>query len=134
MLKLKILTILSASNIFIFGYILWEKLNSNRCPSCNNVPFLPISDIQLALAGTIGAITLLIIIYFSTKTLVLKYLAFVLSFFFTVFGFFLLGGQLTFHMDLCYYCITTTMIFYIVFGLLLYDIIIKNIRSILKIK
>ncbi len=129
MSKLRMLTILSVINIFIFCYILWNKSNSGRCPACHYVPFLPISDIQLTVAGIIGAVALSIVIYFSTKTLILKYSAFVLSFLFTVFGFFLLGGQLIFHMDLCYYCITTTMIFYIIFGLLLYDIIIKNILS-----
>jgi len=120
------ITILSIINVFLFCYILWDKSNSGGCPACHYVPFLPISDVQLALAGILGSVVLSIVCYFSTKILIFKYLALGVSFLFTFFGFFLLGGQLIFHRKLCYYCITTIVIFYITFSLLLYDIVIKK--------
>lgn len=79
----------------------------------------------VALAGILASLILAILSLFSNHLKLLKYGMLILAGVFTGFASLLAAGRLILNMAPCYPCLTVTAGFYLIFGLLLYDILIK---------
>lgn len=117
---------LSLVNIFPLGYLSWTKYGIGReCASCSNIPFLPVTDLTIALAGIIASLVLAAFSLSSHRLKLLRYVMLILAGVFAGFASLLVAGRLIFNMAPCYPCLAVSVGFYLIFSLLLYDILIK---------
>lgn len=131
MTKMKSIYALSLANFIILCYLAWIKYKVDECLSCHRVPVLPINDITLAIIGALAALGVAIFYYGSFKLKFFKY--FLLFYVILIIGFcsFLQMSQYIIYKDFCKLCFASALVFYIIFGLLIFDIILRplNIKT-----
>lgn len=111
-------------NTGLLTYLAWQKHAAGGCPACHKVPFLPVSDVVVALAGAAISLVLVFLIRLSASSEKLRYPALVLAGGASAFGSSLLAGQIVLGWGICYPCLAATILFYLVFGILAYQIVI----------
>lgn len=127
--KLNIITILSIFNVILLSYTGWIKYSYTGCTSCNQVFFLPINSVGVALLGVATSLLLAIFSYLYTNSNTLQYTTLIISASCSCVASFLQIAQFLWKKDICYYCLASTMIFYIIFIIMLYKNVIKSIWS-----
>jgi hypothetical protein len=120
----KLTLLLLSQNTGLFTYLAWQKHAAGGCPACHKVPFLPVSDVTVALVGATVSLILAFLILLSACRENLRYAVLVLAGSASAFGFFLLAGQIVLGWGICYPCLATTILFYLVFGILVYQTVI----------
>lgn len=128
-LNLRIVTLLSVFNVIWLSYTAWEKHFLKGCASCNQVFYFPISSVALALLGVASALTLAVLSLYLTRSLYIRYLTIIIATLNAMVASFLQIEQFTTSKTYCYLCLTAAIVFYIIFCLLLYEIVIKSIWS-----
>ncbi|NLI11806.1 hypothetical protein [Pelotomaculum propionicicum] len=123
----KTVLLFSLLNALLLCYLGWEK--NTGCSLCHRVPFLPVTDVTLAVTGVIASLALAIMIVFANRVKLLNCAAFLLAFITASFSFFLLTSQVLINKALCYPCLLSSIIFYIIFFVLFYDLVIKSVWS-----
>ncbi|MCF8012505.1 MAG: hypothetical protein K9L17_14090 [Clostridiales bacterium] len=123
------LSLVSIINALLLIYTGWDKYKSYECPVCHMVPFLPISDVALAIIGAISAVFLSVLCYLSQKNTVIKYFTLFIAFCCAGFSSFLIAGQLIQFHDICYQCLHASIGFYLIFVILAYTLIIKPLSQ-----
>ena len=73
-LLLYLASLLSLLNALWLGYVGWQKSQVGGCPSCHLVPFLPITDVAVAIAGMVASFILAALCYFTILKKGLKYI------------------------------------------------------------
>jgi hypothetical protein len=117
---------LSLVNILSLGYLAWTKYGIGReCASCSNIPFLPVTDLTMAMTGILASLVLVTFSLFSHRFKLLGWVMLIVAGVFAGFASLLAAGRLLFNMAACYPCLAVSVGFYLIFGLLLYDILIK---------
>jgi uncharacterized membrane protein len=106
-----------------------SKLVENGCSTCNSFSYLPFSEIYLAFLGSITSLILTALVYYSNDRNYLRHASLFLTFFASSFGSFLLVGQISINKSLCYPCVLSTILFYIVFIIVLYNSIMRKISG-----
>lgn len=114
-------------NTGLLAYLSWQKYAAGGCPACHKVPFLPVSDVMVALVGAAVSLLLVFLILLSASGGKLRYAALVLAGGASAFGSFLLAGQIVLGWSICYPCLVATALFYIVFGILVYQTVITSV-------
>ncbi|HVJ48983.1 hypothetical protein [Desulfitobacterium sp.] len=99
-----------------------------KCPICHEVPFLPINDVELGVLGVASNIIIGILAYF-TKNKLSSYIMLLFSMFLSGFSTFLQIGRYILRGGYCPYCLSSTCIFYILFGIFLYNTVIKPLLN-----
>jgi len=123
----KALICISLINTILLLYTAWIKYNpqSSACPSCGKTSFLPVSDVYIALSGAIACTMLIAFLFLSQKQILFNYLSVIIA---TVSAFtasFLQAVQFSVSSEFCYYCFISALLFYVIFIILIYNIIIK---------
>lgn len=117
-----IIAVLLILNIFV---IFTKELfaDSSRCSACNTIPLIGISNHTLAALGITANIMLLILTSLIDKKIGL-YTALILSLAFSLFSIFMQIARYYIIVDqrFCMYCLTTTVIFIVVFLLVLHRV------------
>lgn len=131
-LNIRIVTILSVFNVMWLIYTAWEKHFYKGCASCNQVLFFPINSVVLALLGAASALTLVALSLYLNRSVYVRYLAIIIATLNAIFASFLQIAQFSTTRDFCSLCLTAAIVFYISFGLLLYEVVIKSLWSRLK--
>lgn len=111
-------------NTGLLTYLAWQKNAVGGCPACHKVPFLPVSDVTVALVGATVSLILVFLVLPSASRDNLRYIVMMLAGGASAFGSFLLAGQIFFGWGICYPCLAATILFYLVFGILVYQIVI----------
>ncbi|MEM3434356.1 MAG: hypothetical protein QXP27_09325 [Candidatus Methanomethyliaceae archaeon] len=124
---LRIASFLSLLNVPWLGYIGWQRSQAGGCPLCHLVPFLPVTDVAVAVAGMIASAALAVLCYFSISKKGLRYLTLPCAALCAAFASFLQISNLRITGSFCPQCLVASIGFYLVFGLLLYEIIIKSL-------
>lgn len=127
MWKINTTTCLSLINAVLLSYTAWVKYTVKGCSSCNQIFFLPIDGVIIALIGVVASVTLAVLNHFSMRFSSLKYLTLLTAMLCASFASFLQFAQFFWAGNLCYFCLTATIIFYVIFGNLLYKVVIKSI-------
>lgn len=121
----RIASFLSLLNMPWLGYIGWQRSQAGGCPSCHLVPFLPITDVAVAVAGMIASAVLAVLCYFVVSKKGFRYLTLLYAALCAAFASFLQISNLHVTGSFCPQCIVASIGFYLVFGLLLYEIMIS---------
>ena len=94
-----------------------------KCQFCNYVPYFPINDVQLGILGVSSNVVLGVLLNFS------KYISLLFSSFLVGFSTFLQIDRYIFTQGgYRPYCLSSTVVFYVLFGLLLYNIVWAKLR------
>ncbi len=119
--------ILSLTNIVLLTYTATLKYNDSLtgCASCKAVYFLPVSDVFLALMGAGASLILFLLLCFNSGPA--RIFAFTITIACAVFASFLQALQFSSGKELCYYCFSAAIIFYLIFMLLFYQVMIRQI-------
>lgn len=113
-MKIKGLLYPSFFNTILFCYIVWNKYTkSYYCITCQQMPFLPITDLIVAFAGLTVSIILLISSCYPYWGKSTWYFVLILASISTGFSTFLLAGQLLYSEEICYFCIAATVGFWL---------------------
>lgn len=123
----KTVLLFSLLNALLLCYLAWKK--DTGCSLCHQVPFLHVTDMNVAVTGIIVSLALAIMVIFSNKVKLLNFLALFLAFIAASLSSFLLTSQVLINKALCYPCLLSSIIFYIIFFLLFYDLVLKPIWS-----
>lgn len=126
-LNIRIVQILSLFNVLLLCYTAWQKHYSLGCASCNQVFFFPVNSVTLALLGAVSSLILGILSLIYMRSVILKILLVIIVSFSTIVAVFLQAAQFIQMNNFCYLCFSAAIVFYIIFCLLLYEIVIKNI-------
>ncbi|AFQ43970.1 hypothetical protein [Desulfosporosinus meridiei] len=126
-LSLRIVTLLSVFNAILLSYTAWEKHFLKGCAACNQVLFFPINSVTLALLGVASSLTLALLSLYIIRSVYLKYMSIIIATLNAIFASFLQVAQFAEAKNYCYLCLTAAIVFYIIFCLLLYEIVIKSI-------
>ncbi|SFR18268.1 hypothetical protein [Desulfoscipio geothermicus] len=121
----KIVLLFSLFNAFLLSYMALEK--NTGCSLCQRVPFLPVTDVTIAVTGAITSLALAILMFFFNRLALLNYSALILSFIAASFSLFLITSQVLINKELCYPCLVTSIIFYIIFFVLFFDLVLKTV-------
>jgi hypothetical protein len=124
---LRVASLLSLLNVSWLGYIAWQRSHAGGCPLCHLVPSLPVTDVAVAIAGMIASAFLAVLCYFSISRKGLRYLTLSCAALCAAFASFLLVSSLLITGSFCPQCLTASIGFYAIFGLLLYEIIITSL-------
>jgi peptidoglycan biosynthesis protein MviN/MurJ (putative lipid II flippase) len=124
---LRVASLLSLLNVSWLGYIAWQRSHAGGCPLCHLVPFLPVTDVGVAVAGMIASAVLAVLCYFVVAKKGLRYPTLLFAALCTAFASFLQLSNLHVTGSFCPQCLVASIGFYLVFGLLLYEIIIKSL-------
>lgn len=124
-----IVTILAIFNVVLLTYTAWIKYFNEGCPTCNKFFFLPINSVTIALLGIAASLTLAVLSYFSISSKIFKYPMLLIALISASFASFLQIAQLLWAKNICYYCFSATIVFYLIFGFLFYEIIGKKLWS-----
>jgi len=116
---------LSATNTLWLGYIGWQRSQAGGCPLCHLVLYLPITDVAVAVLGSAASGVLAILCCFSVLKKRLRYFTLLYAALCTAFASFLQVSSLQFTGSFCRECLLAFSGFYLVFGLLLCEIVIK---------
>jgi len=119
------ITALSLLNAALLGYLAWQQHRTDGCPGYHQVPFLPINDLTVALAGAGTSLVFAIFTCFLLRMKVVRYGMLILAGVAAGFGSFLQTCQFLFGRILCYPCLAATMCFYLIFCLLLYNLVLR---------
>lgn len=117
----------SLLNVLWLGYIAWQRSHTGGCPLCHLVPFLPVTDVAVAVMGSVASALLAVLCYFSISKRNLRYLTVLYAALCAAFASFLQVSGLLITRLFCPQCLIAFFGFYLVFGLLLYEIIIKSL-------
>jgi len=120
----KITLSLLYTNTALLAYLGW---NNGACSTCHKLPFLPVTDIFIALTGATVSIFLALLVRFSATRKKLKYVALVIAGASSAFGTFLLASQIFFVRGICILCLVATTIFCIIFYIIGHQTIIASI-------
>ena len=139
----KTVFLFSLLNALLLCYLAWKK--NTECSLCHQVPFLSMTDVNLAVTGIIVSLALAIMVMFSCKVKLLNFSALFtrkhyqvkllncsalfLAFIAASLSSFLLTSQVLINKALCYPCLLSSIIFYLIFFLLFYEIVLKPIWS-----
>ncbi len=129
--KFSKIAILYLLNVVLLTYSAWTKYNSS-CPSCNQVSFLKIDSIYIAMLGIMASLVLSVIVIFISRYKILKYLIVILAFTCTSFAIYLQIAQFFVSRSLCYLCLSATSIFYVAFCAIAFEVIVRPRLSITK--
>lgn len=99
-----------------------------KCPACHMVPFLPINDVELGILGVSSNIVLGVLLYFANKKTI-KYITFFFLMFLSGFSSFLQIGKYILSSGYCVYCLSSTIVFYVLFGTFLYQHMFKPLSN-----
>lgn len=72
-------TLLSLLNGILLAYLTWQKYVGGGCPGCHKVPFIPVTDVTVAIAGLGFSLFLAALIYFSKQVKLFRYAALTLA-------------------------------------------------------
>ena len=123
----KTVFLFSLLNALLLCYLAWKK--NTECSLCHQVPFLSMTDVNLAVTGIIVSLALAIMVMFSCKVKLLNCSALFLAFIAASLSSFLLTSQVLINKALCYPCLLSSITFYLIFFLLFYEIVLKPIWS-----
>ena len=126
-LLLYLASLLSLLNALWLGYVGWQKSQVGGCPSCHLVPFLPVTDVGVAIVGMVASFILAALCYFTILKKGLKYITLIYAAFGAAFVSFLQISNLLLTGSLCPQCLVASIGYYLVFGLLLYEVIINSL-------
>lgn len=124
---LRVASLLSLLNVSWLGYIAWQRSHAGGCPLCHLVPFLPVTDVAVAVAGMIASAVLAVLCYFAISKKGIIYLTLLYAALCAAFASFLQVSNLLFTRSFCSQCLIAFIGFYLVFGLLSYETIIKSL-------
>ena len=125
MARIRLIYVLSLVNFSILCYLAWVKHKIKGCQSCHTVPLLPINDITLALTGALAALFLILLYYGSFKVKYIKYFLLIYVALISSLCSFLQMSQYILYKDFCKLCLTSTFVFYLIFGLLVFDFVLQ---------
>lgn len=114
-------------NVLWLGYIAWQRSHAGGCPLCHLVPFLPVTDVAVAVIGSVASALLAVLCSFSISKRNLRYLTVLYAALCAAFASFLQVSGLLITGSFCPQCFVAFFGFYLVFGLLLYEIVIKSL-------
>lgn len=119
---------ISIINSVLLGYATWQRAFNSDCRVCHYVTLLPVSDVTISVAGLIASLTLVILCYLPYFKDRLRYITLLLSGSYAGFASFLQLSQAYFAGRVCLQCLTISAGFYLIFSILLYDIVIRHQR------
>lgn len=122
---LRVASLLSLLNVSWLGYIAWQRSHAGGCPLCHLVPFLPVTDVGVEVAGMTASAFLAVLCYFSISRKGLRYLTLSCAALCAAFASFLQVSSLQSTGSSCRECLVAFGGFYLVFGLLLCEIVIR---------
>lgn len=123
-------TALCLINTLLLIYTAWTKYNpaNTNCESCNGkFLFLPISDAGIALIGAGAALMLCLLMSLSLRFNWCKYLSLIIAALCAVIASALQFSQFKWAPQICYYCLISAIIFYVIFGILAYTVTFNHI-------
>lgn len=121
----KAISALSLINFIPLSYLMF----ANSCSTCKNMLFnVPFRNSQITLAGVLATISIIMIVNITSKDMCWKAVLLSITFVFSYLSSYL---NLTRYLngDYCYPCLTTTLIFYLIFCIAAYQVIIKNLTG-----
>ncbi|PKM75785.1 MAG: hypothetical protein CVU90_15820 [Firmicutes bacterium HGW-Firmicutes-15] len=120
----KLLAIVLAVTIAFSVYVIWLK-RSATCLSCGIAAIgLPVSQLTLAVLALVGASTVAFIYYLSQKMQKFQYVCLGVTGIFAAVTSFLMTLQI--RRSICWPCLTTDILFYLIFVLMCLDVIYQN--------
>jgi len=126
-LLLSLASLFSLFNVLWLGYLGWQKAQPGGCPSCHLVPFLPITDVAVAIIGMIASAVLAVLCYFTVSRQGLRYVTLLCAGLCAAFASFLQITNLLLTGSFCPQCLVASIGFYLIFGLMLYEVVISSL-------
>jgi len=126
------IAVLCLLNAILLAHTTWVRYNANSCPSCNQVSFLKVNGIYIAILGIVVSLVLAAIILFANRHTSLQYLALVISAISASFALYLQIAQFILSGRFCFPCLAAAAVFYIIFCILVLEILIRPRFSIAK--
>jgi uncharacterized membrane protein len=127
---------ISVINTVLLLYIAWIKYapQSSVCSSCGNTSFLPVSGVYIALSGAIVCAILAILLILGKNQKIFNILGVITATISAFTASFLQAVQFTISKDFCYYCFVAGILFYVIFLILIYEIVIKPYLDVHRMK
>lgn len=122
-MKDKKLIYLALFNAILLIYTAWIKYDSEICPECSQNFTLPWSGVTVALAGVISSLILSLLIYLASRLNFIRYLALLVVTINASVASFLQIIQFSGNNSYCYLCLTAAIIFYLIFVVMVFDLI-----------
>jgi len=123
----KVLIGISTINMCLLLYTAWIKYNpqASACPSCGRTSFLPVPDVYIALSGAIVCAILVMFLCLAKNKKMFYYFSAIVATVSAFIASFLQAVQFSSLKEFCYYCFIATLLFYVIFIILIYQVIIK---------
>lgn len=115
-----IVPLISFINSLVLLFNIWIKYNIDACTSCNQSLPIPISSVTIALIGFVTALILTLITILSNKHKLFQIMSILLAGICSFFASYLELIQIKW-LKICYPCTISAILFYMAFGILLYQ-------------